>query len=171
MQKSICQGVVIIISLLFFLNKSNAQNEGVAYQEFFTTQVTLLGNPPKIKGFLKEVEEDSLKIISDLTQMASFQTVAIHDIHEIYFQSTKSNKRKGALVGMLCGLGLTYAINFSQINDDSIGAQVFGFYSLVTITPTAALIGALNSVAKVTIPINGRTNFEREKLMKYRVVF
>ena len=162
MKKSILEILIIGVILFTCLSVTKAQVFNESSKEVYTTTITLLGNPPQIRGFLKEVQGDSVNIISELREGAPFQKVAIHDIHEIQFKPEDPKVVGGMFMGAISGLAVGAGIGFFGGN-----GSFYGTYAMLP----GSLIGLLSSFAKVKIPINGRTNFEKERLIKYRVVF
>ena len=183
MKKSI-NPILVLSMLLFTIAETSIAQSKITSSKKYKTSVTLLDHGPKITGYLKEVTNDSIKVISELGSPYLINKLAYDDIHELSFQKDFKASRilKGIFIGGLVGFGTGAIVGYAHGDDPPCNffclrftaADKAGLGAILGIPigiVAGGIAGLLSNYTKVTIPINGRKKFDSNKLTKYQLVF
>lgn len=124
--------------------------------QIYRTWISLNRNPYKVSGYLSQVSDLSILILSDIHGMLDLQ---INDIESISIRK-KNSQRRGLFTGVAMGIVIGAVIGYSQGDDDpnqfldltaenkALLGGAAGFFS-------GALIGGALGSIKIIFPING----------------
>lgn len=152
---------VIVLSLAF-ASVSGQTNYKILKKTKYTTWIYPINDSPKIKGYLFDIGEDHI-VFSHTINSGDYK-INFKDIEKIELRKDGSIWL-GMAIGAFTGASAMFAINSSlgwiyhPKNDPIIGASV------------GALIGGFLGSIKIYKPINGNPQYQKEKLMKYKVTY
>ncbi len=172
MKKRFLFGLIALVACIKPVDVVYSQSSELEKNDaLYKAWVIPVDNSLMIKGHLKETTNSSIIMFNSRTLQD--QTFSFQQIEELRFRK-KGRVLKGALIGALSGVVIGGTIGLAS-GDDEGGCFVFcytkeekalmgGISAAIPGTIAGAIIGSM----KIKIPINGKTNFEKEKLEQYK---
>lgn len=162
--------IVFLLSHKTVLGQSSDQTKTKDYKHYITW-VLPKDKSGVTKGYLSEVGDNLIVITNHSNQEKT--EINFDNIKAIKFRE-KGIVGRGVLYGALSGFVFGGVIGFAMGDDRpgpvSFTAQEKAISLGLGLAIPGALLGALAGSAKITIPINGNSKNQKEKLMKYKFV-
>jgi hypothetical protein len=165
---------VVILSLAF-TSVSGQTNFQVLEKAKYITWVKPINDSPIMKGYLYDVGDDHVLMLSSTkTETVKFN---FKDIEKIEFRND-GRIILGAVIGGVIG-GIAFGITDHRSNQSSSKPNLTGVSFDLGLGPlvpifgatVGALFGGIIGSIKISKPINGNPQYQKEKLMKYKLIY